>query len=193
MYSPGGRAEGAQLTPKCWWSHWPSLPRTETRCLRCEGNWICALTFSPTCVQISHLKASGRLLFDWSTRSSASSSAALPQSAVIPPALHSVFSATWTCTSVYKKKSAALLISKSCQFETGSTSSCMPERREFFTTTSGGGDCCCQSRGLPFPDRFLFLSTENAQDHPSNPTGLDQRNTLQRCLNSGSHFCMWNV
>lgn len=39
MESPVGRKwEGRQHTPKCWWSHSPSLPRKETRCLQCEEN-----------------------------------------------------------------------------------------------------------------------------------------------------------
>lgn len=59
-FSPyGQRVRGRQRTPKCWWSHWRSLPRTETRCLRCEENSTCALTFSPSCVLVfrrSHLE-----------------------------------------------------------------------------------------------------------------------------------------
>jgi hypothetical protein len=33
------------LTPGCWWSHWPSPPRTGTRCPQCRGSW----TFCQTC------------------------------------------------------------------------------------------------------------------------------------------------
>lgn len=79
-FSPyGQRVRGRQRTPKCWWSHWRSLPRTETRCPRCEGNSTCALTFSPTCAlvfRLSHLERKkggfGSLLSPrlagWSTR-----------------------------------------------------------------------------------------------------------------------------
>lgn len=71
MESPveGKREAYRQHTPKCWWSHSPSLPRKETRCLQCEENWTCALTFSPSCafVRVSHWEANGSLLpFNWS-------------------------------------------------------------------------------------------------------------------------------
>lgn len=163
-------------TPKYWWSHSPSLPRTETQCLRCEGNSTCALTFftgrlvrfpfRKKCVQAGLLSG----LEGTPPRYSSSASAAaavlgstfIPSRSAIPS---SRFEGKRRKCITRKTGDAAFLfrlLGENAMFERVSQllPVCQSDRRGlFFTSTWGGGDCCCQGcERIPFSDMFLFLS-----------------------------------
>lgn len=164
-------------TPKYWWSHSPSLPRTETQCLRCEGNSTCALTFftgrlvrfpfRKKCVQAGLLSGLEGTPPRYSSSASAAAAAVLgstfiPSRSAIPS---SRFEGKRRKCITRKTGDAAFLfrlLGENAMFERVSQllPVCQSDRRGlFFTSTWGGGDCCCQGcERIPFSDMFLFLS-----------------------------------
>lgn len=151
-----------ERTPKYWWSHSPSLPRTETQCLQCEENWICALAFSPKICFTLVLafpfmnKSHSPPRVKWSTRYSASSLASAIRFAVILPDLP-LGKVDRVKVKVQEEKQAGEFEKSAVFLHFINFFLYLRQTRSLHIQSSGGGDCRCHGcEQIPFNDKFFF-------------------------------------